>query len=56
VLPKRWIVERTLGWLNRSRRLAKDFEATLESSRAWVMLAIGFLLLRRAVRNGQAIA
>ncbi len=56
VLPKRWIVERTLGWLNRSRRLAKDFEATLESSRAWVMLAIGFLLLRRAARNGQAAA
>ena len=53
VLPKRWIVERTLGWLNRSRRLAKDFEATLESSRAWVMLAIGFLLLRRVARDGQ---
>jgi hypothetical protein len=47
VLPKRWIVERTLGWLNRSRRLAKDFEATLESSYAWVMLAISSLLLRR---------
>jgi len=56
VLPKRWIVERTLGWLNRSRRLAKDFEATLESSRAWVMLAIGFLLLRRVARNGQVPA
>ncbi len=52
VLPKRWIVERTLGWLNRARRLAKDFEATIESSKAWVMLAIGFLLLRRVARQG----
>jgi transposase len=53
VLPKRWIVERTLGWLNRSRRLAKDFEALIESSHAWVMLAIGFLLLRRVARKRQ---
>ncbi len=52
VLPKRWIVERTLGWLNRARRLAKDFEATIESSKAWVMLAIGFPLLRRVARQG----
>jgi transposase len=56
VLPKRWIVERTLGWLNRSRRLAKDFEALIESSHAWVMLAIGFLLLRRVARGGQGAA
>jgi transposase len=56
VLPKRWIVERTLGWLNRSRRLAKDFETLTESSRAWVMLALGFLLLRRAGRQCQATA
>jgi transposase len=55
VLPKRWIVERTLGWLNRARRLAKDFEATVESSKAWVMLAIGFLLLRRLARQGAGI-
>jgi transposase len=52
VLPKRWIVERTLGWLNRARRLAKDFEATVESSKAWVMLAIASLLLRRVARQG----
>ena len=51
VLPKRWIVERTLGWLNRSRRLAKDFEAMVESSRTWLMLALGFLLLRRLGRD-----
>ena len=51
MLPKRWIVERTLGWLNRARRLAKDFEAMIESSRAWVMLALGFLLLRRLGRD-----
>jgi transposase len=51
VLPKRWIVERTLGWLNRARRLAKDFEATIESSRTWVMLALGFLLIRRLGRD-----
>jgi transposase len=40
VLPKRWIVERTLGWLNRARRLAKDFEALIESSGAWLMVAL----------------
>jgi putative transposase len=51
VLLKRRIVERTLGWLNRARRLAKDFEAMIESSRAWVMLALGFLLLRRLGRD-----
>jgi transposase len=36
LLPRRWVVERTLAWLNRNRRLAKDFEATLESACAWI--------------------
>jgi len=54
LLPKRWIVERTLGWLNRARRLAKDFEALIESSHAWVMLALAFLLIRRAARDCRA--
>jgi transposase len=56
VLPKRWIVERTLGWLNRSRRLAKDFAAMIETSCAWLTLALGFLLVRRIARDYQGKA
>lgn len=36
VQPKRWIAERTLAWLNWSRRLSKDYEQTTESSQAWI--------------------
>jgi hypothetical protein len=41
VLPRRWVVERTLAWLNRNRRLAKDFEATIASAETWLYLASG---------------
>ena len=51
VLPKRWVVERTFGWINRARRLAKDFEATSESSLAWLLVAVAFLLMRRLARS-----
>jgi putative transposase len=47
VQPKRWIVERTLGWLNRSRRLSKDYERTTESSEAFVKVAMIYLMVRR---------
>jgi transposase len=47
VLPRRWVVERTLAWLNRNRRLAKDFEASIESAKAWVYIASMQLILRR---------
>ncbi len=47
LLPRRWVVERTFAWLGRSRRLAKDFEATTESSTAWIFLASIHLTTRR---------
>jgi putative transposase len=47
VLPKRWIVERTFAWLGRYRRLSKDYEATTESSEAWVTIAMIHLMVRR---------
>jgi putative transposase len=36
ILPRRWVVERTLGWLGRNRRLSKDYEELTESSEVWV--------------------
>ena len=51
LLPRRWVVERTLAWLNRNRRLAKDFEALLETAAAWLMLASVKLLSRRLARG-----
>jgi transposase len=50
VLPRRWVVERTFAWLNRNRRLAKDFEMTVASSEAWLYLASVQLLARRLAR------
>jgi transposase len=47
VLPRRWVVERTFAWLNRDRRLAKDFEASIASAQAWIMIASIRLLARR---------
>ncbi len=34
--PKRWVVERTISWLNWSRRLSKDYEQTTASAHAWI--------------------
>lgn len=47
VLPKRWIVERTLGWLGRCRRLAKDVEHLARSQLAFIQLALIRLMMRR---------
>jgi transposase len=47
VLPKRWIVERTIAWLNRCRRLAKDWENLNRKGLAFLRLASIRLMLRR---------
>jgi putative transposase len=48
--PRRWVVERTFAWLGRNRRLAKDFEASIPSAEAWIMVASIRLLSRRLAR------
>jgi transposase len=50
VLPRRWVVERTFAWLGRCRRLAKDFEATIQSAVAWVFVAHIRTLTRKLAR------
>ena len=49
VIPRRWVVERTLGWLGRWRRLSRDYEELPEVSEAMVTLAVIRLMLHRAV-------
>jgi transposase len=51
VLPKRWVVERTFAWLNRCRRLAKDWECLNRKARAFLLLASVRLMLRRLARS-----
>ena len=50
VLPRRWVVERFFAWIGRNRRLAKDFEATIASARAFLYAASIMLLSRRMAR------
>jgi putative transposase len=50
VIPKRWMVERTFGWLNRYRRLSKDYEYDTETSEATIRVAMIHLMVRRLAR------
>ena len=47
LLPRRWVVERTLAWLNQSRRLSKDYERLPKRSEAMIYLSMTRLMLRR---------
>ena len=47
ILPRRWVVERTFGWLMRQRRLVRDYEATETSAQAWIYIAMIRIQLRR---------
>jgi transposase len=51
VLPRRWVVERTFAWLGRCRRLAKDWEKTIASATAFLLIAHIRLLTRRIARH-----
>lgn len=49
ILPRRWVVERTFGWLTRYRRLVRDYEARLDVSEAMIYASLGSSILRRIV-------
>ena len=50
VLPRRWVVERFFAWINRNRRLAKDFEAAIDSAAAFLYAASVMILVRRMAK------
>jgi putative transposase len=47
IQPKRWIVERTFAWLNRNRRLSKEYDLLTKSSENFIYLAMSKLILKR---------
>lgn len=47
VLPRRWVVECTFGWLNHNRRLSKDYERLVETSETLIYIAMIRLMVRR---------
>ena len=49
VLPRRWVVERTLGWMTRHRRLVRDYEARVDVSETMIDVAMSGLMLRRVI-------
>lgn len=51
VQPRRWVVERTLAWLNRNRRLSKDYEYLTEISESYLYLGMIRVLLKRLVKK-----
>ena len=54
VLPRRWVVERTFGWLMRSRRLARDYERRPDSSEAMILWSMAMLMTRRLAAPARA--
>jgi putative transposase len=53
LLPRRWVVERTFGWLSQCRALARDYEFHPQTSEALIQVAMIHLMLRRLAKGGQ---
>jgi transposase len=51
LLPRRWVVERSFGWLSRFRRLARDYERLPETLAGLHFLAFAILMLHRFVQH-----
>ena len=51
ILPRRWVAERTFGWMIRWRRLVSDYERRLDVSEAMIHVAMGALLLRSVAHH-----
>ena len=51
--PRRWVVERTFGWLTRWRRLNRNYEHTIESSEAVVRVAMIGIMTRRLAKTNR---
>jgi putative transposase len=51
VLPRRWVVERTIAWIDHNRRMSKDYERLPESAEAFIYVAMSRLMLRRLARS-----
>jgi putative transposase len=53
ILPRRWVVERTLSWLSRNRRMSKDYERKVQTSETLIQVAMIRLLLARLGRKNE---
>jgi transposase len=53
-LPRRWVVERTIAWIGRNRRMSKDYEYLTATSEALVYLAMSRLMLKRLAKMKEA--
>ena len=51
VLPRRWVVERTIAWTDQNRRMSKDYERLCASGEAFVYAAMSRLSMRRLART-----
>jgi transposase len=51
VLPRRWVVERTFSWIDHNRRMSKDYERLIETSEAFIYVAMSRLMVKRLARS-----